>query len=174
MLIKSNIYYNTISLNFELIWPGKDYSNIELVVDILTMFRLMINDMVECVFVIGNRFIIVNIYKLVFVLCTTKVLIILKRSNSNIYTEYTTYPALKPKPYVTTQCPFNVTSTSFQLPLTFPSLSPYPPLNKKSQDNIDNNFVLFAIDHMELIQIDMTGITNYKLIIIEQNLNLQL
>ena len=118
----------------------------------MIMFRWMTNGMFECVFVIQLTFIIVNIYKLVFLLCKTKVLIIFKRSISNIDKEYTTYQLLKTKPCVTTQCPFNVPSLFHHCPLTVPSITPFPPLNKKSQDTIDNSVVLFAINNMELIQ----------------------
>ena len=109
--------------------------DLTLVVDILILFRWMINGIFEYVFVIGNRFIIVNIYKLVFVLCITKVLITLKRSTGNIYKEYTTYALLKTKPCVTTQCPFNVHSPSPQVPSNIPIMSIHYPLTHPSTRN---------------------------------------
>ena len=86
------------------------------------MFRWMTIDMFECVFVIDHTFIIVNIYRLVFLLCKTEVLIVLKGSTININNEYTIYPLLKTNPYVIYQCPFNVPSLSPNCPLTVHSL----------------------------------------------------
>ena len=137
----------------------------------MIIIRWMTNDMFECVFVIEHTFIIVNIY----LLCKTKILIILKRSTSNIDKEYTACPLLKTKPCVTTQHPFNVPSLFPHCPLTVPSMTLFPPLNKKSQNSIDNRFILCAINNMELIQMMQIqyelicpGITDYKLTIIDQ------
>ena len=94
----------TLKLHFDLI----------LVVGILILFRWMTIDMFECVFVIEHTFIIVNIYRLVFCLGQTKVLIALKRISCHIHKEYTTYPPLKIKSCVTTQCAFNVHSLCHQ------------------------------------------------------------
>ena len=113
--------YPTLKLHFDLI----------LVADILIMFRWMTNDMFECVLVIEHTFIIVNIYELVFLLCKTKILIILKRSTSNIDKEYTTYPLLNTKPYVTTQCPFNVHSLSPNCAINNPLPTPQQEITRQ-------------------------------------------
>ena len=109
-----------------------------LMVDMLIIFGWMNNNLFKCTLVTDDKFMIVNIYKSFLVICIIDVLIVLTHRNSNVNREYTTCELLNIN-ILCLHCPFTVTSLSPYRPLTVPLLCYHPPLNKKSQDSIDNS-----------------------------------
>ena len=122
-----------LSSKFELYF----YLTLMVIVDMLIIFGWMINNLFKCTLVTDDKFIIVNIYKLFLVVCITHVLIVLIHRNSNANREYTPCELLNINLSISYHFPLTVPSLSTHSPLILPLPSPYPPLNKKSQDSMD-------------------------------------
>ena len=97
---------------------------------------MIIDSIFECTFVIDDRFIIVNINKMVFVLRILKILIITRYNISNDKEQYqlwitSRYELNNQLP--TPPCPLSHDSQSYQAPLSHPFPTPQQGINTRQQ-----------------------------------------